>query len=395
MGSSVLEILKQAASETGELGTYTTTSAGSASTLVCSGLINTNLPASYFEGASILVESGNNAGAAREVRSGGLARSTGTITTAEDFTNSVIAGVTFSVWGRMAPYRRTQMQGYLECLNTGLPKLSVRDVLNLAGTTDLKHYPVDTTTYPWFTEEWRIIGIQYPVTNADDIPRYLPRNAWEWVADGETKSIRLPGAPFKTGETAHLVVYRPANSRLKLNGRVGANLTAGAVSSVTVSAGGYYTAVPTVTASSGAATFTAVLSGGTSGTIGSVTVTSGGSGYGTTPPTLTVTRDASDTGWRDQTTQTAELVDISDETIADVNDAVIATKAEVYRTFAESHAPGAEVAVWNQKADEADRAVRKLIRRLPEDPMTGVPNLQPTRAYVPRGRRGGGIWWTS
>lgn len=389
--ATALEIVKQVADDLGELGEYVTTSVGTTTTLITSQLVNSNLESTELEDVAVLVESGNDAGQMRYVRRGGLDKSTGTITTADAFTNAIQTTVAFSLYGRIAPYRRLNSPGILECLSNGLRWLSVRDILSVAGVTGQKHYTLDTTTYPWLTEEWRIAAVEYPVTNSDDVPSVLSRALWEWVADAETRKLRFRSAPFQTGQTFKLRVYRPANSRLILNARLRSAITGGIVTSVAVEQGGYYSAVPTVTPASGAATFTAVLSGGTSGTLQSVTVTSGGIGY-PTAPALTVTRDASDTGWRDQTTQTARLFDISDETIADVTDAAEAAKAEIYDAWADQRAPGAEVEEWRRKAQQARAGLKRRLFRQPPDPRTGIPNLRPTRVFGAMGPR---VWWTS
>jgi hypothetical protein len=162
-------------------------------------------------------------------------------------------------------------------------------------------------------------------------------------------------------------------------------LTATAVSSVTVVAGGYYTATPTIAPSSGAATFTAVLAT-TPGPITSVTVGGGGSYTANFPPALTITRHASDTGWADQTDETAGLVTLADETLATVGDVVTVARAYAYRDLADLRAPGQTVAEWMAKSEQWEaKAVRRLAKR-PRDPLSGIPNLSPVRSYAGRYR---------
>lgn len=399
MSTTALETLKLVAAEIGEFGEYVTTSSGAAptasvaSTLVCTTLVNSNLASTELEDTAVLIEDGNTAGEMRFVRRSGLTRTTGTLTMADNFTNQILTSVAFSTWSRLAPLPRLGERSLMACLNDGSRALSVRDIIAFTGVTNQLHYTVDTTTYPWWTEEWRVIAVEYPTTTSDEIPRDLPRSAWSWVGDGETKKLRFRIAPAQTGQTFNVRVYRPANSRLILNARLRAGISAGAVNSVTVVTGGYYSAVPTIAGSGGGgsgATFTAVLSGGTSGSITSVTIGAGGSGY-TSPPALAITRNASDTGWRDQTTQTAKLIDISDETIADVGDAATACKAYAYQALATMHAEASEVEDWQKKSSVAFRSLRNLTNRRPSDPRTGIPNLRPTRVYTPPPR--GRVWW--
>jgi uncharacterized membrane protein len=368
MTSTALEIIKQAAEVVGEYGEYMTTSAGTTTTLACSTLVNSNLESTEMEDVAVLVESGNNTGEMRFVRRGGLNRTTGVLSTADAFTNAVLSGVSFSTYGRVAPYRRLNVPGLLEALNRGLPDVSVRDIIQLTGVTGQKHYTIDNTVYPWLTEEWRVIAVEYPVTNADDIPIRLARSAWTWVADGQTKKLRFYAPPFKTGDVVNVLVYRPGNSLLRLNATARATVTAGAVTALTVLTGGYYTSTPTVTLS-GNATATATV---TNNTVTGFSITNAGSGYGTDPPTVTIGLGE----WKDQTTQSANLVALSDETCADVRIASAATEAEAYRALASLHAGGAQVAEWLAKAGEADAIVRGNVRRQPADAATGVPNLR-------------------
>ncbi len=109
------------------------------------------------------------------------------------------------------------------------------------------------------------------------------------------------------------------------------------------------------------------------------------------PPTLTVTRNASDTGWRDQTSQTAKLYDISDQTIADVGDAAVACKAYVYSALAKMHQESAETEAWEAASQKAFGAMASMVVSLPDDPVTGVPNLRSRMIYP--GWNRGARWW--
>ena len=377
---SALELIHTTAEKIGQYGTFLTTTVGTTSTLICSALVNSSLPSSAFGNFGVLIEDGACAGQMGFVTPQGLDHTTGTLTLADTFTTAIASGVTFSLYdgNRLPPLRKlTGGPGLLQCANQAAERTWAEDTLSIAGVTSQIHYTVDTVTYPWFTDDTRIIDIQLPVTAADDVPTILPRSSWSWVSDGETRKLRFPGAPFRTGETFTIKVNRPGNSRLKLSANLRAILTGTAVSSVTVVAGGYYTALPTIAPSSGSATFTAVMTT-TPGPITSVTVGAGGTYTAGFPPALTVTRTGSDTGWQDQATQTAGLVTLSDELIPDVRFMTAAMLALAYEELAAMEAPGATVAEWLAKAEQWLRRSNSLkVNRLPTEPNQGVVRLRP------------------
>lgn len=212
-----LEYLHALAEGSGEYGSFTTTGAGTTSTLVCSRFVNTALASSEFANCGVLIESGDAKGELGLAKT--LTKSTGTITTSDTFSASIASGVTFTIYRLLAPIGGDSiLPSYLLGINMALRRLWFPDRISISGVTSQKHYTVDTTTYPWFTDPERIMWIEYPVTAADDVPRRLRDTEWDWLADAETRKLYFPGAPFKTGETFTVRVYRPANSRLKKNG---------------------------------------------------------------------------------------------------------------------------------------------------------------------------------
>ncbi len=368
---TLLEAMKRLAEETGDFGSFLTTSAGTTTTLVSTELVNSNLAASHAEGATVLIENGNNAGEMRHVRRNGLTNVSGTITTADAFTNAVASGVTFSLFGRIPAYRRLDRAGYREIINQALQRLKVRDTLTIAGVTDQKHYTVNTTTWPWFTSEDVILGVYDPVRNADDEPQ-LTQYRYEWLGDGETRRLLFPSAPWTTGQDFTVRVRRPANSRIKSYGIGSAVLSGTTVGSISVIAGGVYTVAPTVTLSGGGGTGATATATLTSGAISAFNVTAAGTGY-TSAPAVSVTGE-----WVDQTTQSAGLGSLQDECLSDIEDIVCVGKALLYANLAEHHAPGQEVGQWLVKAEMwGQRASRLLRDQQPRGPYDGVPRLDP------------------
>jgi hypothetical protein len=378
---TALEYIYDCAARLGKFaGSLSTTSAGTTSTLICSTFDNSSLAATELGNFAVLIESGACAGQMGFVTPTGLDRSTGTITTADEFTTAIASGVVFSLYDgtRLPPLRKGLTPGLLQKANDALGGLWVEDTLTVAGVTSQIHYTVDTTTYPWFTDDTRIIEIQNPVTNSDHAPSVLPRSSWSWVSDGETRKLRFPGAPFNTGQDFTIKVNRPAKSRIRRNGLARATIGAGAVTAITVVQGEWYTVTPTVTISGGGgtgATATATISGGG---ITSIAVTAGGSGY-TTVPTVTISSGE----WKDIGTQTAGLVTVFDEAIPDLRFMRPQMLALSYEALAAMNAPGATVAEWMAKAQIWEgNAIGMKRRRLQRDPTEGVIRLQPRRSVV-------------
>ena len=388
---TALELIHTVAERIGRYDRRTTTSTGTTSTLVCSRYANTNLVASVFADHAVLIESGLCAGEMGRVAKQGLATTSGTLTTATTFTAAIASGVSFSLYSRdrLPPYRDADRPGLLEIANQAAMAVGFEDTISIAGVTDAEHYSMDLTTYPWITDDTRIIEIQEPVTAADDIPRVLPRTRWTWVSDGETRRLRFYGAPFRTGETFTVKVSRPGNSRLIKNAQARATLSTTTVGSVTPTFGGYYSAVPTVSFSGGGGTGAAATAVLTNGVITSFTVTNAGSAY-TSVPLVTITRNAADSGWADQSSQTAGLETLTDELIPDVRLMRPTMLALAFQELAENGAPGATEAEWMAKAAFwRSEAASFRTNRQPRDANDGVIDLRSTAVS---GRRSRTFW---
>lgn len=375
---TALEHVQDCAEILGRFDRRTTTGTGTTSTLVCADYINSVFAASEFANFAVLIESEACFGQQGMITNTGLAKASGTLTTADLFTDAIASGVIFSLYDaeRLPALRKGTRPGLLQMANQALQRVWFEDTIPLTGVSDQIHYPVDTTTYPWFTDDTRIIEIQMPPNAVDDVPTVLPRERWSWVSDGETKKLRFPGAPFRTGQTPTIKVNRPGNSRLKLKASARAVISAGAVASIAVLLPGSYSATPTVGISGGGgtgATGTATLSG--TG-VASISVTNGGSGY-TSAPNVSFGRNASDNGWSDQTTQTAGLRGMSDETLVDVTVLRPMMLSRAYAQLAVNGAPGQTVEEWLALSKQWEAvAVGKKQRRLPRDANDGVMRMR-------------------
>lgn len=386
---TVSELIRSCAELAGRFDRQvTTTTASDSSSLICSKYQNSVLSASEFANFWVLIETGGLAGEMGMLTNAGLAPTTGTLSTADAFSAPIAAGVTFSLYDRhrLPPYREGTRPGWLQIANQALERTWFEDTIVLAGVSDQIHYTVDLTIYPWFTDDTRIIEIQNPVTNTDDVPTVMSKNQWSWVSDGETRKLRFPGKPFRTGQTFTIKVNRPGNSKLKRVATARATIAAGAVTAITVTApGDGYVNIPAVTISGGSgtgATATVVSLVGTG--VQTITVGGGGSGY-TTVPTVTITRSASDADWVDTTTQTARLITLNDECIPDVRILRPTMMALGFQALGKIGAPGQSVKEWNDLASEWEaKAVGIKSNRTPRDANEGVIRM---RSSVLGGRR--------
>lgn len=372
---TVLELIHSCAELAGRFEAQTTTSdAADTSSMVCSKFLNSVLSASEFANFWVLMESGGCSGEMGLLTNSGLEPTTGELLTADTFSARVASGMQFSLYDsdRLPPFREGVRPGWFQIANQAAERVWFEDTLAFAGVSDQIHYTVDLTTYPWFTDDTRIIEIQYPTTATDDVPRVMSRDQWSWVSDGEVRKLRFPGKPFRAGETFTIKVNRPGNSKLKKNASLRAVLTSTAITSVAISTGGYYTALPTVAPTSGAATFTAIMAA-TPGPITGVTVNGGGVYTATLPPGLLITRTGSDTGWVDSGTQTAGFLTLSDECVPDVRIMRPTMMALAFKELAKMGAPGQSNQEWLEAAQVWEAtAVGIKISRAPRDANAGV-----------------------
>lgn len=215
---ALAEYLHDLAEQCGEYGSFSTTSLGTTTTLISTSFVNSTLSSTELTTMWVLCESGSNAGEVRRVTPSGLNTSTGTITVAEAFTNAVASGVTFSLYGHLPPFRRLNRAGYREAINQALRLISVQDVLTISGITGTEHYLINQAGYPWWTAPDRVIAVENPLDADGNLTGELPYNQWDWRAVGELLYLHLPGAPYKTGESFTVRLYRPANTLLKVAG---------------------------------------------------------------------------------------------------------------------------------------------------------------------------------
>lgn len=381
--ATALAYLHNLAAACGEHGQFTTTSAGAfpTSTVISTELLSTNLAGTSLEDMAVLLETGAYAGEQRDARTNGLTKTTGTLAMASDFSGAVASGVTFSAYSRLPAFRRGLVKGYLQCLNEALAALWYEYTTTHSGVSGQKKFTVDTVTYPWATSEARVISVHGQAQDSDDDPPAISRSSWEWKQSGEIRYLYFRGgSPAPTGQTFTVKWYRPANTRLIHNATARATIAGGAVTAIAVvtGQGGYYTVAPTVTISGGGGTGATATATLTSGVVTSIAVGVGGSGY-TTTPTVTITRNAADTGWHDVSSQDGGLIGLTDEAISDISDVRTVGKAFVYRALMERKQMGSAYDQWAQMAAIWERKACGLPAFFrPSNHVTNIPNLRPT-----------------
>jgi hypothetical protein len=365
----------------GTLVEGTTTSLGTTSSFIASAYANTALyDSTSFDEQYALLVSGNNLGEQQPLEAGSLDTSTGEFSVSGTYTNAVASGVSFYLASRLPAIKFGQFEGLRECHNRSLRRLLIRRRIDLTGVTDQQMYPLAFSTYPWMQED-AILELYDPQDNPL-VPLKETRHAWVYKENGESPVIEFPhGAPWKTGETASMLVQCPANAYLRKDATAQATVAAGAVTAITVVTGGYYENTPTVTISGGGgsgATATATVTGNT---VVSIAVDAGGSLY-TTAPTVTLTAG----GWGNQTSQSAGLAALTDESLVKPGSALVVGMAYAYRELAK-WASGTEAAEWRNEEARFTRRARNLPdfrRRQREN--AGLPDLNHTRVAYPLSR---------
>lgn len=195
-----------------------TTSLGTTTSLIDSDYANTALyDSTTFDEQYAFIVSGSNLGQQKALEAGGLDTSTGEFSVSSAYTNAVAVAVSYWLLGRLPAIKFGRFEGIRECYNSALRRLLVRRRVDIPGVTDQQMYSLSLSTYPWMKED-AILELYDPQTNAL-VPLKETRHKWNYKENGESPAIEFPnGAPWRTGETASMLVQCPANSWLKISG---------------------------------------------------------------------------------------------------------------------------------------------------------------------------------
>lgn len=223
---TLLQLLHLVGQKAGEyIPPQKTTGLGTASSLVCSSFVNSNLSPTSYESAAVLIEDSPTEaliGQQGFVRSSGLNKTGGVLNLAGPLTDPIPAGTTFSVYGRLPPLTALGGPSLQKAINLASQRFWIEDDLWFHGTDNAQMYPVQgdpwggDNRYWWFDSASRIVGVYGPIEHGKVPPLY--RGHVDWLADGEQIFLVFNNAPWKSGDRFKVRVYRPANTRLFRNG---------------------------------------------------------------------------------------------------------------------------------------------------------------------------------
>lgn len=212
---TLTEYSQSTAQELGRWMSFTTTAAGSTTTIVSSSLADSETHATRYSNGYVFVQSGTYAGQQGKVKnSGGFAPSTGTFTVAVAMTGAPGSAETCEWLGHLPRYRYMDVPGIKDCVNEALQRVWIKDRLSIAGVTDQKQYSL--SSYPWLRETKYIRQLCDPKQVYTDNPKRSSKR-WDLLVDGE-RTYLLIEDPYRSDEMFYLDVFRPASSYLKISG---------------------------------------------------------------------------------------------------------------------------------------------------------------------------------
>ncbi len=216
-----------ALANSGNMGGYRTITTTSASAqgnqIVCSTIGNTTevgRSGQYAKTWVMLTETDGSitAGTVRQVNSNGFEVSTGTLSLNASLASTPQTAKVWEMYFRLPPMESTGPdRGLRECINDALADMWIEDYIDISGVTNQVDYTLTLTTNYWLRDKGRIGGIRKPRPAATD-PWDMATHQWTVHEDGQNMILHLPSAPYVTGDTFSLKVYRPANSLLNLTG---------------------------------------------------------------------------------------------------------------------------------------------------------------------------------
>jgi hypothetical protein len=177
---------------------------------------------SRFEGTWVYGALGGGstalAGEQRQLRHMPLDAATGTLYVTRPFGSIPQSGHNWEMYFNIPAIREDSegRDGYREIINEALREMVIPGRIDISGVSQQTHYTLDTTTYPWIREPGRIVNVWRAKANANDLD-YIDAQDWKLIPDFEDLVLQVPAA-YATGETFHLEVLAPANSRLNLTG---------------------------------------------------------------------------------------------------------------------------------------------------------------------------------
>ena len=213
-GSTLLQIVTAVAQEIGPCQPFTTSATGGAANLVVAErFADTEAPIEKYGGFYLYSTVGNMIGEENRIKRGGFNGGTATFTTARNFTSTPTNPSQFLLLGTMPILDQDGLVGIRTCVNRAIRKLWIIDKIDIAATSGVYEY--DLAAYPWMAKQ-RVKRLLDPDPGASG--HQVPASqGWQVVQNADLWTLEL-GSGYATGQTFSLVVERPANSRLYLNG---------------------------------------------------------------------------------------------------------------------------------------------------------------------------------
>lgn len=201
----------------GRGGVYTSTGAGSTSTVVCSTFKSTELPTDHLAYAWLHVPSASSP-RQRRVKQTGLAPGTGTITVDDVFGSSIGSAIDFELSPLLPPIDggvKGMAMSLNQCANEAARHLCFQDEISVTITTNAT---LSLTTWAsWLDRAERLVAILEP-SPFGEAPIDASWREIEFDRDAEAPTLRIKRRFGVATGTLTLKVLRPADSWIAVGG---------------------------------------------------------------------------------------------------------------------------------------------------------------------------------
>jgi hypothetical protein len=195
--------------EIGGGGVYTTTAAGSGSTLVCLTFKSSALDPDHLGYAWVMVPS-TTAPKQRRVIKDGLTITSGTITVDDVFGGTIGSGIEFEVSSKH-PLIDDGVKGLRLSLNQAINLALLHLVIPWRGsfTTAGGSPTIDLSAYAWADRAERVVDVYDPPRTAAR-PAMKTKRQWEFRASGSSAVIAIQPGYTVSGQVGEVEFMRPA-----------------------------------------------------------------------------------------------------------------------------------------------------------------------------------------
>lgn len=287
----------------------TTTAASTAADAIFAALIRSSVAdtegSTEWGGRWLYALDAPLAGEQREVAEQGYTTSTGKLSVVRNWSDTPGSGVRFRSYSKLPRVNETGQHSLVDAVNAAISDLWAEDYITVTGTDNGR---IDASAWEDWIADARV-GAVFRPRESTERRTEAPITARVEITAGAVELV-LSSNRY-SGQQMEVQVWRPASTLLLLNARATATISGGAVTAISVNAGGSYATTPTVTISGGGGTGATATATLTNGAVTSIAVTGGGSGY-TSAPTVSF----SATTLREQPQGTRMATD-ADETLVE------------------------------------------------------------------------------